>query len=126
MSDAEVGWYRWDDIDDEPLNSKLSRKYVTGKDVMLAQISFKEGCVVPRHFHPNEQLTWVIDGVLRFQVGEGAGEQIDVRAGEVIRIPAGVPHAAEALEDTFEVDIFSPPRQDWIDKTDDYLRDDRS
>ena len=123
MSDAGVGWYRWDDIDHEQMNKKLSRKYVTGKDVMLAQIFFDEGCLVPEHSHPNEQLTWVINGVLRFRVGEEPGEQIDVRAGEVIRIPAGVPHQAEALEDTFEVDIFSPPRQDWIDKTDAYLRD---
>lgn len=122
MSDADVAWYRWDDIEHEPLNPKLTRKFVTGDDVMLAQIFHQKGCLVPQHSHHNEQLTWVIEGVLRFHVGERA-EQVDVRAGEVIRIPGGVPHEAEALEDTFEVDIFSPPRQDWIDKTDAYLRD---
>ena len=118
-----VSWYRWDDMEREALNPRLSRKFVTGKDVMLAQIFYEKDSVVPQHSHHNEQFTWVLEGALRFRIGEDRSEVVDVRAGEVIHIPGGVLHEAEALEVTYEVDIFSPPRQDWIDGTDSYLRD---
>lgn len=88
---------------------------------MLAHVYLDEGCIVPRHQHENEQVTYILKGALKFWVGEDQ-EEVTVRAGEVLLIPSNVPHKALALEDTLDVDIFSPPRQDWIDKTDDYLR----
>jgi quercetin dioxygenase-like cupin family protein len=80
------------------------------------------GCIVPKHSHENEQLTYILEGALHFWLGDDQTEQLVVRAGEVLHIPSNVPHKAEALEDTLDVDVFSPPRQDWLDKTDDYLR----
>jgi len=89
---------------------------------MLAHVYLKKGAIVPRHSHENEQITYILEGGLRFWIGEDESQVIDVRAGEVLHIPSLVQHKAEALEDTLDVDIFSPPRQDWLDKTDDYLR----
>ena len=97
----------------------LSRKIVTGEREMLAQIYLKRGCLVPMHSHESEQMTYVLQGALKFLIG---GEEITVREGEVLHIPSWVEHQAEALEDTFELDVFSPIRQDWLDHTDDYLR----
>jgi quercetin dioxygenase-like cupin family protein len=90
--------------------------------MMLAHVYLKKGCIVPKHSHENEQLTYILEGALKFWVGEDGAEEITVRAGEVLLIPSHVPHKAEALEETLDVDIFSPPRQDWLDKKDDYLR----
>ena len=115
-------WYRWDDMPREELHEKLSRRLITGDQLMLAHVYLKKGCVVPKHSHMNEQLTYILEGALQFFVGDDGAEEIVVRAGEVLVIPSNVPHQAEALEDTLDVDVFSPPRQDWIDKTDDYLR----
>jgi quercetin dioxygenase-like cupin family protein len=89
---------------------------------MITHVYLKKGCVVPRHHHMNEQITYVLEGALRFKLGAGGEEQVDVRAGEVLHIPSDLPHSAEALEDTLDVDIFDPPRQDWLDGTDEYLR----
>jgi quercetin dioxygenase-like cupin family protein len=89
---------------------------------MLAQIYLDRGCIVPRHSHENEQLTWVLEGRLRFRLGEDGDQVVDVAAGEVLHIPPNVPHEAEALEDTLDVDVFTPPRQDWIGGSDAYLR----
>ena len=89
---------------------------------MLAHVYLKKGCIVPRHSHKNEQLSYILEGALRFRIGEDQREEIIVRAGEVLVIPFDVPHMAEALEDTIDVDVFSPPRLDWLDKTDHYLR----
>ena len=114
--------HRWSDIPKEPLNDKLDRRFVSGERIMLAHVYLKQGCVVPLHSHENEQLTWIVEGKLRFWLGEDESEQVDVHAGEVLHIPAWVPHRAEALEDTLDVDIFDPPRQDWLQKTDAYLR----
>jgi quercetin dioxygenase-like cupin family protein len=97
----------------------ISRKYVTGEREMLAQIYMKKGALVPMHKHESEQLTYVLQGAMKFLV---AGEEITVREGEVLLIPSWVEHQAEALEDTFELDLFSPIRQDWIDHTDDYFQ----
>ena len=114
---------RWQDVAVEAMNPLLSRAFITGEQAMLARIDLKKGCVVPRHSHPNEQIAWIVEGALRFSLGEpGAEKQVDVRAGEVLVIPGGLPHAAEALEDTIDYDIFAPPRQDWINKEDAYLR----
>ena len=114
-------WYRWDQMPREELHDRLSRRLITGDQVMLAHVYLKQGCVVPRHSHENEQFTYILEGALRFLVGDEA-EEIVVRAGEVLHLPANVPHEAHALEDTLDVDIFYPPRADWLNKTDDYLR----
>jgi quercetin dioxygenase-like cupin family protein len=117
-----VTFHRWTDLELETLSPVLSRKLITGNRMMLAQVFLKKGCVVPRHAHENEQFTYLLQGALRFWIGEDEREVIDVRGGEVLHIPSMVPHKAEALEDTLDVDVFSPPRQDWLNKTDAYLR----
>jgi quercetin dioxygenase-like cupin family protein len=114
---------RWADLTPEPMNPLLTRAFITGKEAMIARIDLKKGCVVPRHSHANEQIAWIMEGALAFSLGEEGQEQrVVVRAGEVLVIPGGLPHAAEALEDTIDYDIFAPPRQDWINKEDAYLR----
>jgi quercetin dioxygenase-like cupin family protein len=100
----------------------LERRLITGDRMMLAHVYLKKGCIVPKHSHDNEQLTYILEGALKFWIGEDGSEEITVRAGEVLLIPSNVPHKAEALEETLDVDVFSPPRQDWLDKKDDYLR----
>ena len=114
--------YSWSDMPREELNPLLGRRFVTGEHAMLAQIYLAKGCIVPKHSHENEQLTYVLEGRLRFFLGADESEVVDVAAGEVLHIPPNVPHKAEALEDTLDVDVFSPPRSDWIDGTDAYLR----
>jgi quercetin dioxygenase-like cupin family protein len=115
-------FHRWNDIPLEAVKPLLDRKLITGDRMMLAQVFLKKGCIVPEHRHENEQLTYILEGALRLWTGEKLDEVYDVRAGEVLYIPSNVPHKAEALEDTLDVDIFSPPRQDWLTKTDAYLR----
>ena len=115
--------YRWDDLEREQLNPSIGRRLVTGERLMLAHVYFTKGGTVPKHAHDNEQITYVLDGCLRFFLGDDGDEVVDVHAGEVLVIPPNLPHAAEALEDTLDVDIFNPPRQDWLDGTDAYLRE---
>jgi quercetin dioxygenase-like cupin family protein len=115
-------WYRWQEIPRETVSPMLDRRLITGDRMMLAHVYLKKGCIVPKHSHENEQFTYILEGALRFWIGEDGGEEVIVRAGEVLHIPSNVPHRAEALEDTLDVDIFDPPRQDWLDKTDSYLR----
>ena len=114
--------HRWDDLPREELNPLLGRRLITGGDMMIAQVYLKKGCIVPRHQHENEQITYILEGALHFWIGEDESEQVIVRAGEVLTIPSNVWHKAEALEDTLDIDVFNPPRQDWLDKTDAYLR----
>lgn len=121
MEQKTTEWYRWDDMPKERVSDLLERRLITGERMMLAHVYLEKGCIVPQHSHENEQLTYILSGALRFWIGEEEREQI-VSAGEVLVIPSNVLHKAEAIEDTLDVDIFSPPRQDWIDKTDDYLR----
>src|SRR4051812_16579829 len=118
----DVTWYRWEQMPKEQVSAMLDRRLVTGDRMMLAHVYLKKGCVVPKHQHENEQLTYILSGALKFWIGEDQKEEIMVRAGEVLHIPSNVPHKAEAIEDTLDVDVFSPPRQDWLDKTDAYLR----
>ena len=118
MSTQTVRLHRWDEIALEKVTEMLSRKIVTGEREMLAQIYLKRGCLVPMHSHESEQMTYILQGALKFLIG---GEEITVREGEVLHIPSWVEHQAEALEDTFELDVFSPIRQDWLDHTDDYF-----
>jgi quercetin dioxygenase-like cupin family protein len=106
----------------EKVNDKLDRKLITGERMMIAHVFLKKGCVVPKHSHENEQLTYILEGALRFKLGEDQREEVTVSAGEVLHLPSNLPHEAEALEDTLDVDVFSPPREDWLNKTDAYLR----
>ena len=119
MSDSTVRLHRWDEIALEKVTEMLSRKIISGEREMLTQIYLKRGCLVPMHSHESEQMSYVLQGALKFLVG---GEEITVREGEVLHIPSGVEHQAEALEDTFDLDVFSPIRQDWLNHTDDYLQ----
>ena len=121
-TESTVIHVRWDDLPQESLNDLIDRRMVTGQRLMVAQVMLKKGAIVPMHSHENEQLTQVIDGLLRFWIGSEDAEPIDVRSGEILHIPSNVPHKAEALEDTNDSDVFTPPRQDWLDGTDSYLR----
>jgi quercetin dioxygenase-like cupin family protein len=114
--------YRWDDLPREELNPLIGRRLITSERMMLAHVYFAKGGIVPKHSHENEQLTYILEGTLRFWLGDDESEVVDVSAGEVLHIPSHVPHRAEALADTLDVDIFCPPRQDWLDGTDAYLR----
>ena len=114
--------YRWDNLPREQLNPQLGRRLITGERLMIAHVYLAEGAVVPKHSHDNEQLTYILEGCLRFFLREDGSEVIDVRAGEVLHIPSNLPHEALAVEKTLDVDIFAPPRQDWLDGTDAYLR----
>lgn len=109
----------WEGVKLETLSDVISRRVVTGEKAMLAQIYLKKGAVVPEHHHESEQITWVIEGALEFEM---EGKKFVVRAGEVLHISSNVPHKAVALEDTLDVDVFSPIRHDWVQGTDDYLR----
>ena len=119
---AKVTFHRWNDMPKERVTDEIDRRLVVGERMMLAHVYLKKGSIVPRHFHENEQLTYILEGALRFSIGPEGTEEIIVRAGEVLVIPSNLPHQAEALEDTLDVDVFSPPRQDWLDGTDDYFR----
>lgn len=120
MSDCIL--HRWDAMPRERVNDLLERRLITGERMMLAHVYLKQGCLVPMHQHDNEQLTYILEGALEFTLGADRSRTVVVRAGEVLVIPSNLPHEAVALEDTLDVDVFSPPRQDWIDKTDAYLR----
>jgi quercetin dioxygenase-like cupin family protein len=118
---SPVRHFRWDNMPKEVVTGSISRRIITGTDMMLAHIYLDKGAIVPLHSHHNEQLTYILEGALRFWIGDDGAEQLDVRAGEVIHIPSNVPHRAEALEDTLDVDVFSPPREDWLNGTDSYF-----
>ncbi|MFI5312404.1 MAG: cupin domain-containing protein [Gemmatimonadales bacterium] len=117
----------WSTVKSEELSPMLSRKVLTAERSMIAQVFLKKGCVVPAHEHHNEQITYILEGGLRFWLGENADKApnapyTDVMAGEVLLIPGGVRHQAHAIVDTLDLDVFTPPRQDWLDGSDAYLR----
>jgi quercetin dioxygenase-like cupin family protein len=116
---SNLQYIRLKELPVEQVNPLLDRQLVTGQRSMLARIILRKGCIVPLHSHDNEQITYVLEGALKFQI---QGREIVVAAGEVLVIPSQVPHSAEALEDTVDLDIFCPPREDWLQKTDSYLR----
>jgi len=122
-SEAKVRKFTWDEMPKEPVTNVIDRRLVTGDRMMLAHVYLQKGAVVPMHQHENEQITYVLDGGLRFWIGSEHAEPIDILAGQVLTIPSNVPHKAEALADTLDVDVFSPPRQDWLDGTDTYFHD---
>ena len=116
---AELRHVPWNSVAVEALNPLLGRHFVVGQNVMLARVLLKKGCIVPEHSHPNEQITFIAEGALKFWID---GKEIVVNAGEVLTIPPNMPHKAEALEDTVDFDVFNPPRADWMSGTDVYLR----
>jgi quercetin dioxygenase-like cupin family protein len=118
--EAQVKLYKWDDMAEEQVTDKFSRRYLFGDKVMIARITMKKGCVVPRHSHEAEQMTTVFSGRMKFWVD---GSELIVGPGETLHIPSLVEHSAEAIEDVDETDIFSPIRYDWIEGRDAYLRD---
>src|SRR5579862_4374134 len=111
--------YVWDKIESEEMNTRIWRKIITGEKAMVAQVFLAKGAVVPEHHHVSEQITYILEGALEFEL---EGKKIVVGAGQVLRIPSNVPHRAVALEDTLDLDIFSPIREDWLKKDDAYLR----
>ncbi len=121
MATKSVRLFRWDDIPLESVTEHIDRKVITGERMMIAHVLLQKGAVVPRHSHENEQITYILKGALHFWIGEDESEEVVLNAGEVLHIPSNVPHKAEALEDTLDVDVFSPPRQDWLNGTDTYF-----
>ncbi|HZT73559.1 MAG TPA: cupin domain-containing protein [Terriglobales bacterium] len=111
--------YRWDELEPEAVNPLFDRQMIVGDQLMVARIRLKKGAIVPLHSHVNEQVTYILEGALRFRIED---REIVVRAGEVLTIPSNLPHQAEAIEDTLDLDIFTPPRADWLGKRDAYLR----
>ena len=126
MSAHGIRLAKWDDIPREAVTDDIGRRLFTGERMMLAQVYLDKGAIVPWHSHENEQLTWVVTGALRFEIGNEGTDDVEtvvVSAGDVMYIPSNVPHRAEALEDTLDVDIFSPPREDWLKHTDTYFQE---
>jgi len=122
MSDKpECKYIPWKNVEHEKLNDLIDREMVVGNKLMLARVFLKKGAHVPEHHHHNEQVTYILEGALKFAID---GKEIVVSAGEVLCIPSNMPHEAWALEDTLDLDVFDPPREDWLNKTDNYLRRD--
>jgi len=122
MSERSAVRYDWRDVESEEVTPMLRRRLITGERVMLAEVRLSKGCPVPRHQHVHEQLTHVLKGALRFWTGDDDAEELVLREGEVLHLPSNVWHRAEALEDSVVLDVFSPPREDWLSKSDAYLR----
>lgn len=116
---AELKHIPWNKVEIEELNPLLGRQFIVGREIMVARVIMKKGCIVPEHYHVNEQVTYILEGALKFWID---GKEIVVNGGEVLTIPSNMPHRAEALVDTVDLDVFSPPRRDWMEKDDRYLR----
>lgn len=119
VAQPKLQYLPWHEVELEDINPLFQRQIIVGQEVMLARVLLKKGCIVPLHSHVNEQLTYILEGALKFWID---GREIVVRPGQVLTIPPNMPHKAEALEDTVDLDIFHPPRADWLGKTDSYLR----
>jgi quercetin dioxygenase-like cupin family protein len=115
-------YYRWKELPAEPLKGGLTRRLISTERLMIAHVHFDKGDEVPRHQHENEQITYILEGALQFWLGAEGEREVIVRSGEVLVIPSMLPHRALALEDTLDMDVFNPPRQDWLNGTDAYLR----
>lgn len=122
MKNSKVQRFQWDDMPKEKLSDFIERRIVTGEKVMLTHVYLKKGAVVPMHAHYNEQITYILEGKIKFWIEHEDAEPIIIGPGEVLTLPPNIPHKAEAVEDTLDVDIFSPPREDWLKKEDDYLK----
>jgi unsaturated pyranuronate lyase len=116
---STIAHQRWSDIPSEQINASIARQFITGERVTVARFELKRGGVVPRHAHENEQVSYIVSGALKFVFDD---REVVVRGGEVLQIPSNVPHAAEVVDDCVAIDVFSPVRQDWIDKTDTYFQ----
>ena len=112
----------WSDVPVEQVNNKMKRQMVYGDQVMISRIAFEDGCVIPLHHHENEQITQVVSGKMRFWLGADKSQVLELEAGDTIIIPGNLPHEAVTIGAVIEIDTFAPPRQDWIDGTDDYLK----
>jgi quercetin dioxygenase-like cupin family protein len=121
---AQAKLFNWDAMPKEKVTEAIDRRLVTGERTMLAHVYLAKGAVVPQHSHDNEQFSYILSGALRFWLGADGSDELVVRAGEVLHIPPNVPHKAEALEDTVDVDVFTPVRQDWLDGSDSYFHED--
>lgn len=110
----------WDQIEREQITPLLQRQYFSTPQLTLGRFELKKGCFIREHHHPNEQITSVFQGALKLSF---SGHDVIVRPGETVSIPPNVPHSAEALEDTLVIDVFTPPRRDWEQKQDAYLRE---
>jgi quercetin dioxygenase-like cupin family protein len=116
---AELKHISWNTVEIEQLNPLIGRQFVVGRDIMVARVLMRKGAIVPEHSHMNEQVTYILAGALKFWID---GKEIVVHEGEVLTIPPNMPHKAEAIEDTVDLDVFNPPRADWMNKDDQYLR----
>ena len=124
MSDpSSTRLFRWEAMPKEKVTDAIDRRLVTGERSMLAHVYLSKGSIVPQHSHDNEQFSYVLSGALRFWLGANGEEEVTVRAGEVLHIQSNLPHKAEALEDTVDLDVFTPIRQDWLDGTDSYFQE---
>jgi len=122
IDSADAKHYRWKEIPAEPMKGSITRRLITGDRMMIAHVYLKKGDDVPQHSHENEQITYILEGALHFWLGEKGERELLVRAAEVLVIPSYLAHRALAVEDTLDVDVFNPPRQDWLNGTDAYLR----
>ena len=122
MANRKEQRFKWDNMPKEKLNDLIYRRMITGEKVMLTHVYLKKGAVVPMHAHDNEQIAYILEGKIKFWIESEDAEPITLGPGEVLTLPSNLPHKAEALEDTLDVDIFAPPREDWLNKDDDYLR----
>ena len=118
-ADKYMEFYTWDQMEKEVLSPTIARKIVSGEKAMVSQVFLAKGAVVPEHHHESEQITYILEGALKFEI---EGREIVVGKGQVLLIPSNVPHRAVALEDTLDLDIFSPIRTDWLKRDDAYLR----
>ena len=114
-----MSFYSWSKVPTEKVTDKLSRKLISGKKVMLAQVFLKKGCVVASHSHESEQMTYILSGSLKLRLPD---REVTLNDGDVLHIPSTIEHSAVALEDTVDLDVFSPIREDWLSGKDDYLR----
>lgn len=119
---AELERSRWDDIDWEVVNPKMKRKIITGDNLTIAKIKFENGFVVPQHAHVNEQITQVLEGRMHFWFGENGETEMILDPGDSVVIPSNLPHKALMIGEVLEIDTWAPRRDDWLDKSDDYLR----
>jgi len=120
-TETALKYIPWNQVERERLNDLIDREMVVGEKIMMARVIMKKGAHVPRHYHHNEQVTYILEGALKFAID---GKEIVVHSGEVLCIPSNMPHEAWALEDTLDLDVFTPPREDWLNKSDAYLRHD--
>ena len=115
--------HRLADTEPEQMIAGVKRRFVSGERTTVGQIWIEKGALVPEHTHESEQVSYIVEGALRFTLG--GRETVTVKAGEILVIPSMLPHSAEALEDCYDIDLFAPRREDWISGNDAYLREPR-